>query len=120
MELFFISSWIGHVEFTWQRKSKFFIDKIIVDTCMSCVQGVHDQKIFDEEMMEDEDSEEDDEEEDDPHDEVEVEEEEEEGEAPAERRRGLLDSDSEGEDPEEVLGRRPQEKSTFEKQQEKV
>ena len=76
--------------------------------------------MFDEEMMEDEDNEEDEEEEeeDDPHEEVE--EEEEEGEAPVERRRGLLDSDSEGEDPEEVLGRRPQEKSTFEKQQEKV
>ena len=116
MELFFISSWIGHVEFTWQRKSKFFTDKIIVDTCMSCVQGVHDQKMFDEEMMEDEDNEED--EEDDPHEEVE--EEEEEGEAPAERRKSRLDSDSEGEDPEEVLGRTPQEKSTFEKQQEKV
>ena len=82
------------------------------------IEEEHDQKMFDEEMMEDEDNEEDEEEEDDPHEEVE--EEEEEGEAPAERRRGLLDSDSEGEDPEEVLGRTPQEKSTFEKQQEKV
>ncbi|XP_062616341.1 U3 small nucleolar ribonucleoprotein protein MPP10-like [Saccostrea cucullata] len=43
--------------------------------------------------------------------------EEEEGDVPRQRPRDLLDSDSEGEDPEDVLGRKPQEKSTFEKQQ---
>lgn len=68
--------------------------------------------MFDEEVMEEDDGVEDD-------DSVDEESEEKEEEV-VERRRDLLESDSEGEDPDVVLGRKPQEKSTFEKQQEKV
>lgn len=71
-----------------------------------------DPKMFDEEEMEGDDGGEDDDS---------VDEESEDGEGGSgERRRDLLDSDSEGEDPDVVLGRKPQEKSTFEKQQEKL
>lgn len=65
-----------------------------------------EEKMFEEEEMEEGDDDE-------------VEEDEMEDDSPI-KRRDLLDSDSEGEDPDEVLGRKPQEKSTFEKQQDKV
>lgn len=71
--------------------------------------------MFDEEVMEEDEGVEDD-------DSVDEDSEdgEEEGRAIRGSRRDLLESDSEGEDPDVVLGRKPQEKSTFEKQQEKV
>lgn len=71
--------------------------------------------MFDEEVMEEDEGVEDD-------DSVDEDSEvgEEEGRATSGSRRDLLESDSEGEDPDVVLGRKPQEKSTFEKQQEKV
>lgn len=70
--------------------------------------------MFDEEVMEEDEGVEDD-------DSVDEDSEDgEEGRATSGSRRDLLESDSEGEDPDVVLGRKPQEKSTFEKQQEKV